>query len=199
MNSTFHSLGVFCGSADNLNPVYYEAARAAGRLLAHQGITLVYGAGRTGMMGALAQAYMQAGGGEIIGVVPVGLESPQLVYTTELTHLELVDNIQLRKARMNELSDGFIVLPGGFGTMDEMFEVLTWSQIGLHRKPVGLLNTNGYYNDLIQWIQRAFNDHFIYEEHLGLFAADPTPEGLLAKLMDFHFPEKIERWLVRED
>jgi len=193
----FRSLAVFCGSADGLEPVYTEAAQMMGRLLAEKKIALVYGAGRTGMMGALAQGYLQVGG-ECIGVVPRGLESPQLVYTTELSRVELVENIQQRKARMNELADGFIVLPGGFGTLDEMFEVLTWSQIGLHRKPVALLNVNGYYDDLLQWIQRANQDHFIYEEHLGLLAADPTPEGLLAKLADFRFPEKIERWLVRE-
>jgi uncharacterized protein (TIGR00730 family) len=198
MSYSFHSLGVFCGSADHLDPVYYDAARAMGKLLAEKKITLVYGAGRTGMMGALAQGCLQ-NGGEIVGVVPRGLESPQLVYTTGLTRLELVEDIQVRKARMNELSDAFIALPGGFGTMDELFEVLTWSQIGRHRKPSALLNVNGYYDDLIKWIQRAYKDHFIYAEHLSLFVVDSTPEGLLEKLAAFIFPENIEHWLEREE
>jgi uncharacterized protein (TIGR00730 family) len=121
-----------------------------------------------------------------------------LVFTAaEITHLELVENIQIRKARMNELSEGFIALPGGFGTMDELFEVLTWSQIGLHRKPVGLLNVNGYYDDLINWIQRSYEDHFIYQEHLDLFVVDPTPQGLLEKLSSHRFPADLSHWLER--
>jgi uncharacterized protein (TIGR00730 family) len=197
MSYSFHSLGVFCGSADHLDPVYYDAAREMGRLLAVNRISLVFGGGRTGMMGAVAQGCLQ-NGGEVIGVVPRGLESPQLVYTSdELTRVEQVENIQIRKARMNELSDGFIALPGGFGTMDELFEVLTWSQIGLHRKPAALLNFNGYYDDLVQWIQRAYDDHFIYAEHLALFVVDSTPAGLLEKLAEYQFPENIEKWLER--
>ena len=125
----YHSICVFCGSADGLDQRYYDAAFEMGHLLAAKGITLVYGAGRTGLMGALAEGALQ-GGGEVVGVVPNGLESPQLIYTSGLTRLEIVDDIQVRKARMNELADAFIALPGGYGTMDEIFEVLTWSQIG---------------------------------------------------------------------
>jgi len=198
MGFSYHSLCVFCGSADGLDPAYYAAAQEMGRLLAEQKITLVYGGGRTGMMGALAQGVMQAGG-EVIGVVPRGLESPQLIFTTGLTRLEIVENIQQRKARMNELADGFIALPGGYGTLDEMFEVLTWSQIGLHRKPAAFLNVNGYFDSLLKWIERAYTDHFIYEEHLELFVVDATAGGLLAKLAEYKFPEQIERWLVREE
>lgn len=196
-NPRFHTLGVFCGSADHLDRSYYDSARVMGELLAKNEITLVYGGGRTGMMGAVARGVLDSGG-EVIGVVPRGLESPQLVFTAaEITHLELVENIQIRKARMNELSEGFIALPGGFGTMDELFEVLTWSQIGLHRKPVGLLNVNGYYDDLINWIQRSYEDHFIYQEHLDLFVVDPTPEGLLEKLILHRFPADLSHWLER--
>lgn len=194
----FHSICVFCGSADGLDAVYYDSARQMGRLLAEKGITLVYGAGRTGMMGALAEGAKSANG-EIIGVAPVGLESPQLIYTTGLTRLEIVDNIQQRKARMNELGEAFVALPGGYGTMDELFEVLTWSQIGLHRKPAAILNVNGYYDPLLRWVDRAFADHYIYAEHLALFVVDSTPAGLLDKLASYRFPEKIERWLVREE
>jgi uncharacterized protein (TIGR00730 family) len=177
---------------------YANAAWQTGKLLARNRIQLVYGAGRTGLMGKLAQGALQAGG-KVIGVVPVGLESPQLIYTTGLTKLELVEDIQKRKARMIELSDAFIALPGGYGTLDEMFEVLTWSQIGKHRKPCGFLNVDGYFDMLLHWIERAYQDRFIYEEHLHLFVQDDDPEKLLEKLFDFHFPGNIERWLVREE
>jgi len=194
----YRSICVFCGSADGLAPLYYDAAYETGCLLAEQGVTLVYGAGRTGMMGALAEGALGAGG-KVIGVVPNGLESPQLVYTSGLTKLEIVPDIQIRKARMNELADAFITLPGGYGTMDEMFEVLTWSQIGRHRKPSAFLNTAGYFDLLFAWIQRAYKDHFIYEEHLELFMEDAEPARLLEKLAAFRFPANIERWLVREE
>lgn len=197
MNFPYQSIGVFCGSADGLKPEYYSAAEKLGKILAENKITLIYGAGRTGLMGAVARGALGVDG-EVVGIVPHGLDSPQLIYTTGLTRLEVVENIQLRKARMNELSDAFIVLPGGFGTMDEMFEVLTWSQIGLHRKPVALFNIDGYYDTLLEWVNRAFQDHFIYEEHQELFVSDRTPEGLLQKLADYRFPERIERWLVRD-
>ena len=198
MSYPYRSICVFCGSADGLAPAYYDAAYKTGRLLAEKGITLVYGAGRTGMMGALAEGALGAGG-EVVGVVPNGLESPQLVYTSGLTKLEIVADIQIRKARMIELAEAFITLPGGYGTLDEMFEVLTWSQIGRHRKPNAFLNTNGYFDHLFEWVQRAYQDHFIYEEHLDLFVADAEPGGLLEKLAVFKFPANIERWLVREE
>jgi uncharacterized protein (TIGR00730 family) len=148
------------------------------------------------LMGSIAEGALQQGG-EVVGVVPLGLESPQLVYTTGLSRLEIVDNIQQRKARMNELSEGFIALPGGFGTLDEIFEVLTWSQIGLHRKPSAFLNVNGYYDHLLKWFERAYTDRFIYEEHKQLFVSDITAAGVLDKLAEFAFPSNIGRWLVR--
>lgn len=197
MTFPYSSICVFCGSADGLSPRYYEVARQMGALLAQKRISLVYGGGRTGMMGALAEGVMQ-GGGEVIGIVPKGLESPQLVYTSGLTRLEIVEDIQIRKARMIELADAFIALPGGYGTLDEMFEVLTWSQIGKHRKPAAFLNFDGYYDTLFEWIRRVYAEHFIYEEHLDLFVSAATPEGLLTKLEQFRFPDKIERWLIRE-
>lgn len=198
MSYPYPSITVFCGSADGLAPIFYEAAYETGRLLAEKGIRLVYGAGRTGMMGALAEGAL-AVGGEVIGVVPNGLESPQLIYTTGLSKLEIVPDIQIRKARMNELGDAFIALPGGYGTMDEIFEVLTWSQIGRHRKPSAFLNTAAYFDPLFEWIKRAYQDHFIYEEHLDLYVADADPARLLEKLSAFEFPGNIERWLVREE
>jgi uncharacterized protein (TIGR00730 family) len=170
MASSLQSICVFCGSADGLDPIYTSAAASLGATLAKRKIQLVYGAGRTGMMGALAEGCLGAGG-SVVGVVPVGLDSPQLIYTSGLTRLEVVADIQLRKARMMDLAEGFIALPGGYGTMDELFEVLTWSQIGNHRKPLGFLNVNGYFDHLLSWIQRAFEDQFIYKEHLAQFGS----------------------------
>lgn len=193
-----HSICVFCGSADGLDQNYYDAAYRMGELIAQKGITLVYGAGKTGLMGSVARGALAAGG-EVIGIAPKGLESPQLIFTSGLTRLEIVENIQLRKARMIELAEAFIGLPGGFGTLDEMFEVLTWSQIGLHRKPAGFLNTNGYFDDLFRWFGRAYSEHYIYEEHQQLYVYDPTPEGLLQKMEKFQFPENIGRWLIRDE
>ena len=193
-----HSICVFCGSADGLDQIYYDAAHEMGRQIAEKKIRLVYGAGRTGLMGALARGALEAGG-EVIGVAPKGLESPQLIHTSGLTRLEIVDHIQLRKARMIELADAFIALPGGFGTLDEIFEVLTWSQIGLQCKPAGFLDTNGYFDSLFKWFNQAFKDHFIYEEHLRLYVSDAQPSALLEKLAQFEFPDNIGRWLIRDD
>ena len=198
MNYPFQSICVFCGSADGLDQVFTDAAIQLGKEMATRKIRLVYGAGRTGLMGALAKGALESGG-EVIGIAPKGLETPQLIHTTGLTQLEIMDNIQLRKARMIELGDAFIAMPGGYGTLDELFEVLTWSQIGLQRKPIGILNTNGYFDPLLKWIDRAFSERFIYEEHLQLFVSDSEPIGLLQKLASFHFPDNIERWLIRDD
>lgn len=192
----YKSICVFCASADGLASDYYDAAFEIGTRLAQLEVTLVYGGGRTGLMGAMAEGALQQGG-EIIGIVPRGLESPQLIYTSGLTRLEIVEDIQQRKARMNNLAEAFLCLPGGYGTMDETFEVLTWSQIGLHRKPCGILNTKGYFDALFNWVERAYKDHFIYEEHLELYVEDATPQGLLEKLAAFKFPENIGRWLER--
>lgn len=197
MGYPYRSLCAFCGSADGLDKSFYEAAHKLGTELACRGIQLIYGAGRTGLMGSLAAAVLQ-NGGEVIGIAPKGLESPQLIHTSELTRTEIVENIQVRKARMMELGEAFIALPGGYGTLDELFEVLTWSQIGLQRKPLGLLNTNGYFDSLINWIERALQEHFIYEEHTQLFVVDEEVTGLLEKLAAFEFPTQLERWLIRD-
>jgi uncharacterized protein (TIGR00730 family) len=198
MNYPYRSICVFCGSADGLNQVYYDAAMEMGRQLASKGIRLVYGAGRTGLMGVLAQSVLQ-NGGEVIGIAPKSLESPQLINTSGLTNLEIVDDIQVRKARMIEMSDAFIAMPGGYGTADELFEVLTWSQIGLQQKPMAILNTNGYFDSLLDWINRAFKDGFIYDEHKQLFFSDSDPVRLLERLTKYQFPDNIGRWLIREN
>jgi uncharacterized protein (TIGR00730 family) len=198
MSYPYRSICVFCGSADGLDQAYYDAALEMGKQLATNGIHLVYGAGRTGLMGVLAQSVLQ-NGGEVTGIAPKGLESPQLIHTSGLTNLEIVEDIQVRKSRMIELADAFISMPGGYGTLDELFEVLTWSQIGLQRKPMAILNTKGYFDLLLQWINRSYNDGFIYEEHLQLFLSDSEPAGLLEKLAKYKFPDNIGRWLIRDN
>jgi hypothetical protein len=188
---------VYCGSSDRIPAVYLEAARQLGALLADRGLTLVYGAGCTGIMGTLADAVLEAGG-KAFGVIPLMFNTPQLVHKN-LTRLEVVADMHIRKARLVELADAFIALPGGFGTLDELFEILTWAQIGLHRKPIGLLNTQGYFDALLEWIEHARLEGFIYEEHRALFTHAATPKDLLEALASHRAPPGLERWLTRED
>jgi len=196
MNPSFRSICVYCGSADHLHPDYFAAATEMGGLLARSGIRLVYGAGKTGLMGAVADGALAAGG-NVVGVVPENLNTAQLIHTG-LTQLEVVPNIQLRKARMSALADAFIALPGGYGTLDELFETLTWAQIGLHQKPVGLLNTRNYFDPLLSMIQLAHTEGFIYAEHRMLLIHDHTPEALLTRLNQFEHPENLDRWVNRK-
>jgi uncharacterized protein (TIGR00730 family) len=186
---------VYCGSADGVNAGYYEAAYQMGRTLAERGISLVYGAGKTGLMGALADGALAAGG-EVTGVIPESLNTPQLAHAG-LTHLEVLPDIHQRKARMSALAQAFIALPGGFGTFDELFEALTWAQIGLHRKPVGLLNTRHYFDPLLALVQHAEAEGFIYTEHTRLLCHASEPAALLDALAAFQVPDGLERWVNR--
>ena len=172
MPNSLRSICVFCGSADGLKQVYLDAAFGLGQLLARQGITLVYGAGKTGLMGAVADGALSAGG-EVIGIVPHNLNTSALIHAG-LTRLETSENMHTRKARMSELAEAFIALPGGLGTFDELFETLTWVQIGLHHKPVGLLNTLNYYDPA------PAPDRARLPRRLPLFRAPPPP-GALAR------------------
>ncbi len=189
------SICVYCGSADGLAPVYVSAAEETGRLLAENHIRLVYGAGKTGLMGAVADGALRAHG-EVVGVVPENLNTPQLIHAG-LTQLDVTPDIHTRKARMSALADAFIALPGGYGTLDELFETLTWAQIGIHQKPVGILNTNRYYDPLLEMIKRAEAEKFIYAEHLCLLVIDDDPGKLLAKIMQYQHPEGLDRWVNR--
>lgn len=191
------SICVYCSSSDKLLPEYLAAAREMGATIARRGLQTVYGAGSTGMMGALADGALQAGG-KVLGVIPALFNTPKLAHNG-LTSLEVVDTIHTRKARMIEISDAFIALPGGYGTLEELFEVLTWAQIGLHAKPVGLLNTRGYYDALLEQVERARSEGFIYQEHRSLFTCREQPDELLDGLMNFKPPTGLERWLSRED
>lgn len=191
------TITVYCGSADHLSRDYVQAAYDLGKLLAAQGKTLVFGGGRTGLMGAVADGALE-NGGEVIGVINDGLNTPRLAHAG-LTRMEVLLDIQARKARMSELADAFIALPGGFGTFDELFETLTWAQIGLHHKPVGLLNINHYFDPLIQLVDHAIMKGFIYPEHRGLFASADDPAELLTLLANWTPPENLNLWVERPE
>ena len=166
-----------------------------GKTLAQAGIRLVYGAGKTGLMGAVADGALAAGG-EVIGVVPENLNTPALIHAG-LTRLEVTPDIHSRKARMSVLADAFIALPGGYGTFEELFETLTWVQIGIHHKPVGLLNIAGYFDPLLALIEHACNEGFIFPEHLDLLVQSEVPQDLLHDLLNFHAPDGLDRWVNR--
>lgn len=190
------SICVYCGSSDKVDQTYLDAAFETGRVIALEGITLVYGAGKTGLMGAVADGALQ-NGGQVVGVMPRQFYTPVLVHN-QLSRVEVVDDMHERKARMAKLSDAFLVLPGGYGTFEEFFEVLTWAQIGLHRKPIGLLNVQDYFEPLVALIQHARKNGFIYEEHVDLFRLAATPETLLAAMRAYAPPPGLERWVERE-
>lgn len=190
------SICVFAASADSLRAEYYAAAEELGRRLAARGIVLVYGAGRTGLMGAVAEGALHAGG-QVIGVTPAHFNTPVLIHQG-LTRLEVVESMHVRKARMNELADAFIALPGGLGTFEELFEALTWAQVGLHQKPIGLLNTLRYYDPLLALVRHAKAEGFLYAEHERLLISDEDPDRLLEQLYTFQRPPGLERWMERE-
>jgi uncharacterized protein (TIGR00730 family) len=192
-----NSICVYCGSARQASQVYFRAARQMGETLARGGLTLVYGGGRTGLMGALADSMLDSGG-EVIGVITESMNTPELAHT-RLTHLEVTPTIHERKRRMYELADGYIALPGGYGTLDELFETLTWAQIGEHSKPVGLLNVNGYYDDLLRMLDRALEEKFLFPEHRRALLCDSQPEALLDAMKAYQPPlEAVKRWMKQE-
>lgn len=187
---------IYCGCSDKIPQAYLDSAYEMGKTVALQGITIVYGAGSTGMMGALANGALEAGGA-VWGVIPKIFDTPQLSHNG-LTHYEITDTMHTRKARMADLADGFIALPGGFGTLEELFEMITWAQIGLHRKPIGLLNTNGYYDLLLKMVAHAEQEGFIYSEHRQLFVHATTSATLLSQMNNHCLPDGLERWVDRE-
>jgi uncharacterized protein (TIGR00730 family) len=186
---------IFCGSNPGRDPVYEAAARAMGELLARRRIRLVYGGGGLGMMGAVARAAMSAGG-EVIGVIPHALRAKELAYH-ELTELRVVDTMHERKQMMSDLADGFIALPGGFGTLEEFSEVVTWAQLGLHNKPCGLLNANGYYDHLLRMFDHATAEQFVSVRHRSMIQADADPEALLEAMLAYQGPP-TEKWITRD-
>jgi uncharacterized protein (TIGR00730 family) len=183
---------VFCGSSPGKSPVFLEAARATGRALAERGIGLVYGGGSVGLMGAVADATLDAGG-EVVGVIPRALELRELAHR-RLTTLHVVGSMHERKARMAELADGFVALPGGMGTLEELAEILTWAQLGLHARPIGLLDAAGYYRPLIQFFDQAVAEGFIRPDHRRLLLVGAEPGPLLDQFATWR-PPPVERWI----
>lgn len=188
-------VSVYCGSSDDVDPSYLQAARLAGQALAAHGVTIIFGGGGTGMMGALADGALAAGG-QVLGIIPRRFNNAELAHP-RLTELRVVETMHERKAAMAELGQAFIALPGGYGTLEELFEILTWSQIGLHTKPVGLLNVRGYFDPLLTFIEHMRVEGFIYDEHRALLASEAEPEALLQRLEDFRPPPTLDRWVHR--
>jgi uncharacterized protein (TIGR00730 family) len=187
---------VFSGSNHGTNPAFAEAARALGTALAAEGLAVVYGGGNVGLMGVVADAALAAGG-EVVGVIPDFLMAKELGHTG-VTRLEVVPSMHERKALMAELSDGFVALPGGFGTFDELFEILTWGQLGLHAKPVVALDVAGYYEPLVALVAGAVDGGFVRPQHRGLLRVAADVPGVLAAL---HEPVAAPagKWLDRPD
>ncbi len=186
---------VFCGSSDGNDQAITDAAKELGQTFAKQNITLVYGAAKIGVMGALAKSVLDASG-KVIGIIPEFLKKKEVVHLG-LTQLVTTENMHERKLKMHELSNGFIALPGGIGTLEELFEILTWLQLGLHTKPIGLLNCNGFYDDLMQLLETMVRKGFVTMENYELLLIDSTVEGLLQKMAAFKAPN-IPHWLTKD-
>jgi uncharacterized protein (TIGR00730 family) len=188
------SVCVFCGSNFGDKPIYRELAAQLGRTLADRGLTLVYGGGNVGLMGVVADAALGAGG-RVVGVIPQALVDWDVAHNG-LTDLVVVQSMHERKARMAEASDAFIALPGGYGTFEEFCEVLTWSQLGLHRKPCGVLNVEGYYDPLLALFERAVQDRFLGAEHRDLVLAETDVNALLDRVASYQ-PVRVMKRLDR--
>jgi uncharacterized protein (TIGR00730 family) len=183
---------VYCGSSTGNKAVYREAAEAMGAILAAKGIGLVYGGGNVGLMGLVADAVL-AGGGDVIGVIPQSLADREIAHAG-VTDLRVVDSMHTRKAMMADLSDAFIAMPGGFGTFEEFFEAVTWTQLGVHRKPCGLLNAGGFYSPLALFIDQAVTEGFIKPAHRATIVVDDDPARLLDALGQVTLPD-VPKWI----
>ena len=189
-------LAVYCGSATPADRVYIETARIVGAGLAERGIGVVYGGGRLGLMGAVADAALAAGG-EVIGVIPEALVGSEVAHKG-CTELHVVPGMHERKRMFTDLSDGFVTIPGGVGTMDELWEAISWAQLGYHAKPVGVLNAAGFFDKLIEFNQHMISVGFIREQHAGIMVVDVALDGLLAK-MAVYVPHKTVFQMKAED
>ncbi|MCG8407344.1 MAG: TIGR00730 family Rossman fold protein [Phycisphaerales bacterium] len=184
-------LCVFCGSNSGANAIYRTVAVEFGEMLAREGITLVYGGGNVGLMGIIADAVLHHDG-RVIGVIPHGLARKEVVHTG-LTELHRVDTMHQRKAMMADLADGFVALPGGLGTLDEMFEILTWAQIGIHSKPCAFLNIDGYYDKLFSFLDELVEQQFVKPEHRALALVTDDHREVLQRLRQYE-PPHTEKW-----
>ncbi|NKB34035.1 MAG: TIGR00730 family Rossman fold protein [Pseudomonadales bacterium] len=183
---------VYCGSAVGASPVYVEAAERLAVELVERNIELVYGGAQVGVMGAIANAVLNAGG-TVIGVLPVGLFRTEVPHAG-LTELVEVNSLHERKAKMAELSDAFIALPGGLGTLEELFEILTWAQLGLHKNPVGLLNINGFYDKLLEYLNHAAAEKFIRPQHRDMLVVETSIAAMLEKFKSYK-PPSGQKWV----
>jgi len=186
---------VFCGSNEGNDLEIINKAKELGRALAKEDVTLIYGAAKIGIMGHIAEAVLSKGG-KVIGVIPEFLKLKEVVHLG-LTDLITTENMHQRKLKMQELSDGFITLPGGFGTFEELFEIITWAQLGLHQKPIGLLNVNGFYDDLILMLEKMVKKGFLSVENYELLIVEDQIGNLLRKMKD-HKPAQVPKWLKNE-
>jgi uncharacterized protein (TIGR00730 family) len=177
---------VYCGSKAGTDPHYLKVASRMGQLLAEQGYGLVYGGGHVGLMGIIAEAVLAAGG-RVIGVIPEAMVGRELAYK-QVTQLEIVPSMHERKARMASLADAFIAMPGGYGTLEELFEIITWAQLGIHAKPIGILNVSGYFDALAAMIEHAVREGFIQADHRYFWILRSDPEALLEALWQHDMP-----------
>jgi len=189
------SITVFCASSPGFEAIYHTTAFALGQLLAEKGITVVYGGARVGLMGAVANGALH-GNGKVTGVLPHFLRTKEIAHD-ELTEMILVESMHERKTKMNELCDGVIALPGGFGTMEELFEMLTWAQLGLHRKPIGLLNINGFYDSLLALLEHMTESGLLKETNRRMLLVSDKAEDLLLQMANYEAPE-VGKWLSEE-
>jgi uncharacterized protein (TIGR00730 family) len=191
------SICVFCGSSDSVHADYLAGARLMGATLARRGLRVVYGGGKTGLMGALADGALEAGG-EVIGVIIPSMNTGPLAQLG-LTRMDVTVDMHARKARMHELSDGFIAMPGGYGTFDELFEAITWAQTGAHEKPIGLFNIRNYYAPLLAAVDHAVAEGFVFREHRESLYCESDPEKLIDVMEKYQHPhDAVKRWM-RED
>jgi uncharacterized protein (TIGR00730 family) len=186
------SVCIFCGSSMGANTAYSDGARAMGRELASRGLTLVYGGGSVGLMGVVADAALAAGG-KVHGVIPRRLQEKEIGHKA-LTQMDVVETMHERKARMAELSDAFIAMPGGIGTYEEIFEIWTWAQLGIHRKPLGFYDVDGFYDPLMSFLNKATSEGFVREQHRHMAFVETRPGALLDRLAHY-VPTAVAKWM----
>lgn len=190
-----NSIVVFCGSSEGTKPSYTQQGYVLGQTLAAQKITLVYGGAKIGVMGEIARGALEAKG-KVIGVIPEFLKIRE-VFHTALSELIVTQDMHERKLKMHELSDGIIMLPGGYGTLEEFFEMLTWGQLGLHQYPIGVLNTDGFYDELLKMLFKMVNQGFVKKENYDMILVDETVYGLLEKMKNYN-PLPVPKWIKKE-
>lgn len=190
-----NSIVVFCGSSEGINPEYIQEGYVLGKTMAEQEITLVYGGAKIGVMGEVARGALEANG-KVIGVIPDFLKLRE-VFHANLTQLIVTQDMHERKLKMHELSEGIIMLPGGYGTLEEFFEMLTWAQLGLHQYPIGILNTNGFYTELMNMLAKMVDQGFVKKENYDMILEDDTVAGLLGQ-MEKYQPLPVPKWINKE-